>query len=73
MTPPAGQAVTGTLVQMDDFNVTLRAADGQPRTFRRSPDVTVVKDDPFAAHVALLERITDKQIHDVVAYLWTLK
>jgi hypothetical protein len=58
---------------MDDFNVTLRDADGQPRTFRRAPDVRVVKDDPFAAHVALLDAITDKQIHDVVAYLWTLK
>jgi cytochrome c oxidase cbb3-type subunit 3 len=65
--------VTGDLVQMDDFNVTLRDAAGQPRTFRRSPGVTVVKDDPYAAHVALLERITDTQIHDVVAYLWTLK
>jgi cytochrome c553 len=73
VTPASGPAVTGDLVQMDDFNVTLRGADGQPRTFRRMPGVTVVKDDPFAAHIALLERITDTQIHDVVAYLWTLK
>jgi cytochrome c553 len=73
VTPPSGSAVTGELVQMDDFNVTLRGEDGQPRTFRRAPDVRVVKDDPFAGHVALLERITDTQIHDVVAYLWTLK
>jgi mono/diheme cytochrome c family protein len=73
VTPPSGPAVTGDLLQMDDFNVTLRGADGQPRTFRRSRDVRVVKDDPFAAHVALLDAITDKQVHDVVAYLWTLK
>lgn len=73
VTPKGGQAVTGELVQMDDFNVTLRGADGQPRTFRRTPELSVVKDDPYAAHVALLDRITDKQIHDVVAYLWTLK
>lgn len=73
VTPATGQAVTGDLVQMDDFNVTLRGADGQLRTFRRAPDVRVVKDDPFAAHVALLDKITDTQIHDVVAYLWTLK
>jgi len=58
---------------MDDFNVTLRGEDGQPRTIRRTRDVRVVKDDPFAAHIALLDAITDKQIHDVVAYLWTLK
>ena len=29
--------------------------------------------DPFAVHVALLSRITDKNIHDVVAYLETLE
>jgi len=73
VTPPGGSAVTGDLVQMDDFNVTLRGADGLPRTFRRAPGVQVVKNDPFAAHVSLLEKITDTQIHDVVAYLWTLK
>jgi mono/diheme cytochrome c family protein len=73
VTPPGGPAVTGVLVQMDDFNVTLRDADGLPRTFRRAPGVQVVKNDPFAAHVALLDKITDTQIHDVVAYLWTLK
>jgi hypothetical protein len=33
----------------------------------------VVKDDPLAAHHALLDTITDKNIHDVVAYLETLK
>ena len=73
VTPPSGPAVTGDLVQMDDFYVTLRGEDGQPRTFRRAPGVKLVKDDPFAAHVALLDQITDPQIHDVVAYLWTLK
>jgi cytochrome c oxidase cbb3-type subunit 3 len=73
VTPPSGPAVTGELVHLDDFYVTLRGEDGQPRTFRRTPDVKVVKDDPFAAHIALLDQITDPQIHDVVAYLWTLK
>jgi len=73
VTPASGPAVTGELLQMDDFNVTLRGDDGQRRTFRRAAGVKVVKDDPFAAHVALLEHITDTQIHDVVAYLWTLK
>jgi len=73
VTPPSGAAVTGALIRMDDFYVTLRGEDGQPRTFRRTADVKVVKDDPFAAHVALLEQISDTQMHDVVAYLWTLK
>jgi len=73
VTPANGEAVTGVLLQMDDFNVSLRDGSGVYRTFKRGPGVKVVKDDPLAAHHALLETITDKDIHDVVAYLETLK
>jgi mono/diheme cytochrome c family protein len=73
VTPPSGQAVSGVLVQMDDFNVSLRDASGAYQSFKRTPDLKVVKTDPLAAHIALLETITDKQMHDVVAYLETLK
>jgi cytochrome c oxidase cbb3-type subunit 3 len=73
VTPATGESVTGVLLQMDDFNVSLRDASGAYRTFKRGPGVTVVKDDPLAAHHALLDTITDKNVHDVVAYLETLK
>lgn len=73
VTTPAGETVTGPLVTMDDFNVTLRDAAGSYRTIRLGAGVKVVKTDPLAAHHALLDTITDKQIHDVVAYLETLK
>ena len=73
MTPANGEAVTGVLLQMDDFNVSLRDSSGAYQTFKRGPGVKVVKDDPLAAHHALLETITDKDMHDVVAYLETLK
>jgi len=73
VTPSNGEAVTGVLLQMDDFNVSLRDSSGAYRTFKRGPGVKVVKDDPLAAHHALLETITDKNVHDVVAYLETLK
>ena len=53
--------------------MSLRDASGQMRTFTRTPELKVVKTDPLAAHHALLETITDKNIHDVVAYLETLK
>ena len=33
----------------------------------------IVKHDPYAAHVELLDRLTDTAMHDVVAYLETLK
>ena len=69
----SGETVSGTLVYLDDFNVSLRDATGAQRTIRRGPAVRVVKDDPYAAHVALLTRLTDKAMHDVVAYLAGLK
>lgn len=73
VTPPSGAAVKGVLLQMDDFNVVLRDESGVVRSFTRAPGLKVVKTDPLAAHIALLDTITDKQIHDVVAYLETLK
>ena len=73
VTPPDGATVSGVLVYMDDFVVTLLDENGVSRTFKRTPGVKVHKTDPLDAHHALLETITDKQIHDVVAYLETLK
>lgn len=73
VTPPGGQPVTGDLVHMDDFTVSMRDGDGNYLSWRRTPGMTIVKKDPYAAHVELLDRITDKQMHDVVAYLSRLK
>ena len=73
VTPAGGTPVTGVMVQMDDFYVTLRTADGTTQTIKRGPAVKVEKTDPLAFHVELLDRITDKNMHDVVAYLETLK
>ena len=58
---------------MDDFTVSLYDKAGQYRAFTRTPDLKVEKQDPYAAHIALLDEYTDKNIHDVVAYLETLK
>jgi cytochrome c oxidase cbb3-type subunit 3 len=73
VTPSSGPAISGVLVQMDDFLVTLRDSDGNVRTIRRVPGMTVVKDNPLQYHIDLLPRIGDKNMHDVVAYLETLK
>jgi cytochrome c oxidase cbb3-type subunit 3 len=73
VTTDVGETLSGELVQMDDFTVGLRDASGTYRSVRRTPGVRVVKNDPYAAHVELLSKITDKAIHDVVAYLETLK
>jgi mono/diheme cytochrome c family protein len=73
VTPATGPAVSGELVHLDDFTVALRNEAGVYRSFKRTPDLKVVKEDPFAAHIALLDRITDQQMHDTVAYLETLR
>jgi cytochrome c oxidase cbb3-type subunit 3 len=73
VTPAAGTPITGVLVQMDDFYVTLRNADGAIQTVRRGPAVKVEKTDPLTFHNELLDKITDKNMHDIVAYLESLK
>jgi cytochrome c oxidase cbb3-type subunit 3 len=73
VTPASGPAISGTLLQMDDFNVALRDASGDYYSFKRTPSLKVVKNDPFVAHAELLDRITDKNMHDVVSYLEGLK
>jgi cytochrome c oxidase cbb3-type subunit III len=73
VTTPSGETVTGVLEHLDDFNVSLRDDAGQYRSWKRAPGLTVVKHDPYAAHVAMLDTYTDKNIHDVVAYLESLK
>jgi mono/diheme cytochrome c family protein len=69
----AGQTLTGTLVDEDDFYVTLRDPSGTVHTIKRTPGVVVTVANPLQFHIDLLERITDTQMHDVVAYLETLK
>lgn len=74
VTPANGPGVNGRLVRIDDFIVTLGLADGSQRTFQRNGDVPRVElHDPIQAHRELLRVYADKNIHDVTAYLVTLK
>jgi cytochrome c oxidase cbb3-type subunit III len=63
----------GILIHADDFIVTLQNEDGSLLTFRRTPDMQVVIDDPLEPHRTLLPKYTDDDIHDVTAYLVTLR
>jgi cytochrome c oxidase cbb3-type subunit 3 len=74
VTLPTGEKAEGRLVRLDDFLVTLAQPDGIIRSFRRDgarPKVEV--HDPLEPHRALLSVYTDKDMHDVTAYLATLK
>lgn len=74
VTLPTGVKAEGRLIHLDDFIVTLAAADGRVRSFRRDGEVPRVEvTDPLAGHRALLPTLTNKDMHDVTAYLVTLK
>jgi cytochrome c oxidase cbb3-type subunit 3 len=74
VTLPSGEKTEGRLERMDDFIVTLELADGSQRSFRREGDRPKVEvRDPLQGHRDLLAVITDKNMHDVTAYLVTLK
>jgi cytochrome c oxidase cbb3-type subunit 3 len=73
VTQPSGASVTGVLDKLDDFNVSLRDASGQYYSYEITPGLKVEKHDPYAAHNELLDEYTDKNIHDIVAYLVSLK
>lgn len=73
VTPSAGKPVTGVLDRIDDFNVSLRDSDGEYHAWTRSPQLKITIDNPYRAHEELLDRISDKNMHDVTAYLETLK
>ena len=73
VTPVGQTTVTGVLVHLDDFNVSLRDEAGEYRSWKRGPQLQVEKHDPYAAHIELLDKYTDKNMHDIVAYLETLQ
>jgi len=73
VTPANGKTVSGVLVHLDDFNVALRDAAGEYHTWSRTASLKVVKTDPYAAHIELLDKYTDTNMHDITAYLDTLK
>jgi cytochrome c oxidase cbb3-type subunit III len=74
VTVPSGERTEGRLVRIDDFLVTVGLPDGTQRTFRRDGDVPKVEiRDPLQSHRDMLAAYTDRDMHDVTAYLVTLK
>lgn len=74
ITWPSGETATGRVVRLDDFLIAIAQPDGLIRTIRRTGDVpTVQLTDPLDGHRALLGVLTDTHMHDVTAFLATLK
>lgn len=71
---PNGQKVTGKLDTVDDFYVAVITDDGVTHRFLRMNDSPKVEiHDPLEPHRALFRKYDDKDIHDITAYLETLK
>jgi cytochrome c oxidase cbb3-type subunit 3 len=68
----SGKKFEGEQVYSDEFLISLRDASGWMHTWKRDT-VKLEVHDPLAAHVDLLATYTDKNIHDLFAYLETLK
>jgi cytochrome c oxidase cbb3-type subunit 3 len=67
-----GQTMTGRLAYRDEFTIALTDANGWYRAWP-TRQVTFVVNDPLQAHIDQLGKYTDGDMHDVLAYLQTLR
>lgn len=72
VSPKTGPAVTGPLVYRDEFTISLTDSAGWQRSWPTS-QVTFTIDNPLQVHIDQLGKYTDKDMHDVLAYLQTLR
>ena len=71
---PSGQSFEGKLQHIDDFNVALIDSSGEYHSFAREGDTPRVEEhDPLQAHLDMLRKYTDTDMHNLTAYLVTLK
>ncbi len=75
VTLASGQAYSGVLEHLDDFNVALRDSSGEYHSWALDGQggVRVEVHDPLRGHEELLKQYTDTAMHDVLAYLETLQ
>ena len=72
ITTATGEKVTGRLAYKDEFTISLIDSDGCNRSWRADA-VKLEGEDPLQAHAEQLARYTDEEMHNVLAYLQTLK
>ena len=72
VTRPSGEVVTGSLAYRDEFTIALTDQSGAYHSFPTDQAKFTV-DDPLRAHAEQLGKYTDGDMHDVLAYLHTLR
>jgi cytochrome c oxidase cbb3-type subunit III len=74
ITLPSGESYEGHLTAIDDFTLTIIDAKGERRSFVRDGETPRVElKDPLREHIDLISKYTDPDIHNLTAYLVTLK
>lgn len=68
-----GTTLSGRVTQVSDFRITLISADGQTHIIERGPGVDLQMKDPLATHQALVDSLKNEDMHNVTAYLETLR
>jgi cytochrome c oxidase cbb3-type subunit III len=72
VTLASGEKIEGALLHVDEFDVALRDASGQYHSYSLA-NVRAEIHDPLAAHRELLGIISQTEMHDLFAFLETLK
>jgi cytochrome c oxidase cbb3-type subunit 3 len=72
VTLPSGEQLTGELAYRDEFTIGMRDASHHYRSWSTAR-VKFTVDAPAEAHADLLAKYTDDDIHNLMAYLQTLR
>jgi cytochrome c oxidase cbb3-type subunit 3 len=72
ITQASGQTVVLPVTAQDEFTVTVKDPRGALKIYRRNA-VNIRVENPMAAHFDQLGKYTDSSIHNILAYLDTLK
>jgi cytochrome c oxidase cbb3-type subunit 3 len=72
VTLASGESMNGTVRTMNDFDISITDAGGSYHQWPRD-QVKVETEDRLSGHRALLPKYTDADIHNLTAYLVTLK
>jgi mono/diheme cytochrome c family protein len=74
LTLPSGETIKGAPLRVTDFDVVLRFPDGSTKTWARNHGVPKVEiTDPLQAHIDIMTRLNDTDMHNLTAFLATLK
>jgi cytochrome c oxidase cbb3-type subunit III len=72
VTLPSGEVISGSLASRDEFTIALTDSNGARRNWSVT-DIKFTVDDAMAAHFEQLGKYTDDDMHNVYAYIQSLR